>query len=135
MIYTFEILPMNLEQEGYISSIIKKLLVDNKISKMVIRRVSIATYEAEINVVIHSYGGKCVVDHNEKQLKIVFSDTGPGIKNIESAMTEGFSTASTYARENGFGAGMGLPNIRNSCDEFDIQSSDKGTIVTIIFNL
>ncbi|HNZ77456.1 MAG TPA: ATP-binding protein [Bacilli bacterium] len=135
MIYTFEILPMNLEQAGYISSFIKKLLVDNKISKMVIRRVSIATYEAEINVVIHSYGGKCVVDYNEKQLKIVFSDTGPGIKNIESAMTEGFSTASTYARENGFGAGMGLPNIRNSCDEFDIQSSDKGTIVTIIFNL
>jgi len=126
---------MNLEQAGYISSFIKKLLVDNKISKMVIRRVSIATYEAEINVVIHSYGGKCVVDYNEKQLKIVFSDTGPGIKNIESAMTEGFSTASTYARENGFGAGMGLPNIRNSCDEFDIQSSDKGTIVTIIFNL
>ena len=135
MIYTFELLPMNLEQAGYISSFIKKLLVDNKISKMVIRRVSIATYEAEINVVIHSYGGKCVVDYHEKQLKIVFSDTGPGIKNIESAMTEGFSTASTYARENGFGAGMGLPNIRNSCDEFDIQSSDKGTIVTIIFNL
>jgi len=98
MIYTFEILPMNLEQAGYISSFIKKLLVDNKISKMVIRRVSIATYEAEINVVIHSYGGKCVVDYHEKQLKIVFSDTGPGIKNIESAMTEGFSTASSYAR-------------------------------------
>ncbi len=135
MTYTFEILPMNLEQAGYISSFVKKLLVDTHISKMVIRRVSIATYEAEINVVIHSYGGKCVIDYNQKQLKIVFSDTGPGIKNIELAMAEGFSTASTYARENGFGAGMGLPNIRNSCDKFDIQSSDKGTILTIIFNL
>lgn len=135
MTYTFEILPMNLEQAGYISSFVKRLLTDDHISKMIVRRVSIATYEAEINVVIHSYGGKCVIDYNQKQLKIVFSDTGPGIKNIDAAMSEGFSTASLYARENGFGAGMGLPNIRNSCDQFDIQSSDKGTILTIIFNL
>ncbi|HKM29279.1 MAG TPA: ATP-binding protein [Bacilli bacterium] len=135
MVHRLEILPMNLEKAGYIASFVKKLLTDDKISKLIIRRVSIATYEAEINVVIHSYGGECVIDYDNKKLKIVFSDTGPGIKNIDAAMAEGFTTASPYARENGFGAGMGLPNIRNSCDELDLQSSEKGTILTLIFNL
>lgn len=135
MNYAFEILPMNLEQAGYISSFVKKLLVSDEVSKIVIRRVSIATYEAEINVVIHSYGGNCYIDYDKKVLKMVFSDKGPGIKNIPAAMSEGWSTASVFARENGFGAGMGLPNMRKACDEFNIESSEKGTIVTMIFYL
>lgn len=132
---TFDILPMNLEKAGYISSYIKRLLVSDGIDKMVIRRVSIATYEAEINVVIHSYGGVCELEYDNYRLKIIFKDKGPGINNIDVAMEEGFSTASSFARENGFGAGMGLPNIKKACDEFDITSSPEGTIVTIIFNL
>ncbi|MDD3170785.1 MAG: ATP-binding protein [Bacilli bacterium] len=135
MNYSFEILPMNLEQAGYISSFVKRLLVADNVSKIIVRRVSIATYEAEINVVIHSFGGTCDIEYTKDKLKMVFSDKGPGIKNIDAAMSEGFSTASLFARENGFGAGMGLPNIRKSCDEFDIKSSEEGTIVTIIFNL
>jgi len=131
----FSILPMNLDQAGYISSTVKHILINKGIKKSMIRRASIAIYEAEINVVIHSFGGSCNLECIDDELKLVFIDNGPGIKNIEEAMREGFSTANEVARQNGFGAGMGLPNIRNSSDYFNISSSEKGTVLTIKFNL
>lgn len=124
-----------LEEAGIVSSTIKKALKNRDISKRIIRRVAIASYEAEINVVIHSHGGKAIVVLDKDYLEITFSDNGPGIECLESALTQGFSTASRYARENGFGAGMGLPNIKAASDDFDIQSSPEGTILKIGFRL
>lgn len=131
----FLILPMNLEQAGYISSQIKSMLVKKNIDKMLIRRIAVAIYEAEINVVIHSYGGLCNVLINDDQIIFVFNDTGPGIKNIEEAMQEGFSTAPEYAIQNGFGAGLGLSNIKKASDNFEIISNPNGTKLTIGFKL
>ena len=92
-------------------------------------------YEAEINVVIHSYGGKVVVGITDDYIDVTFTDVGPGIPSIENALTKGFSTASSYAIENGFGAGMGLPNIHSVADEMDLRSSEAGTYLHIRFKV
>lgn len=125
----------SLENAGYISSKIKRMLTGWGIDKQIIRRVAIASYEAEINVVIHSYGGICNVSYDDKVLKIEFLDRGPGIPSIENAMKEGWSTASQQDRENGFGAGMGFPNMKRASDELIVESSPDGTSVVMIFNL
>lgn len=131
----YTILPMKLDQAGLISSKIKSLLMNKGINKMIIRRVAIAVFEAEINVVIHSRGGKCIINYDNDLLYIHFEDKGPGIQNIEEAMVDGYTTASDIARQHGFGAGRGLLNIKNSSDYFNIMSSNKGTIVDIKFDL
>ena len=113
---------------GTVSSLTKRALKDRGLSREFIKQVTIGVYEAEINVVIHSYGGKANV-------VITFQDKGPGIPNIEQALTAGYSTASSYAIENGFGAGMGLPNIKAVSDEMDLQSSEDGTYLRIKFNI
>lgn len=123
---------MNLEDAGYISSYVKNKLVNLNIDKTIIRRVVVATYEAEINVTIHSYGGDCDFEIYNDHIYVIFKDTGPGIEDIEQAMVAGYSTASKDAISYGFGAGMGLLNIKNACDEFRISSSKEGTIVEII---
>lgn len=123
---------MNLEDAGYISSYVKNKLVNLNIDKTIIRRVVVATYEAEINVTIHSYGGDCDFEIYNDHIYVIFKDTGPGIEDIEQAMVAGYSTASKDAISYGFGAGMGLLNIKNACDEFKISSSKEGTIVEII---
>jgi len=123
------------QNAGYISSYIKKELKKAGIDKDVIRRVVIAAYEAEINVVIHSYGGMCEYVMDEESIRISFKDHGPGIEDIERAMEAGYSTATKDAQEHGFGAGMGLLNIRNSADDFSIRSSEKGTQVAIRIRL
>ncbi len=133
--YTYKIFSMDLDNAGYISSKIKKMLNERNIDHGIIRRVAIASYEAEINVVIHSYGGYCNVIFDDDQLKIEFIDCGPGIESIENAMKEGWSTASKQDRENGFGAGMGFPNMKKASDKLDVVSSSSGTTVTIYFKL
>ncbi len=121
---------------GKISSQVKQTLKHIGVSNDILRRVAVACYEAEINMVIHSLGGNITFQLQEVgSLKLTFHDFGPGIPNIEKAMTPGFSTASQRAREFGFGAGMGLPNIKRVCDVFDIKSGENGTILTIGFNL
>lgn len=130
--YEYKIFSMDLENAGYISSKIKKMLVAKGIDKSIIRRVAIASYEAEINVVIHSYGGYCnVVFEDNGELKLEYIDCGPGIESIDNAMKEGWSTASKQDRENGFGAGMGFPNMKKASDKLEVTSSPNGTIVTI----
>lgn len=128
----FTIEAMDLENAGTVSSLIKKSLIAKDISKSIIKRVSIAVYEAEINVVIHSYGGVCKYIIDEDKIHVTFKDTGPGIPDIEQAFKPGFSTANAQAINYGFGAGMGLINIRNASDEFNIESSSKGTTLDII---
>lgn len=120
---------------GTIASLTKRALKNRGLSREFIKTVTIGVYEAEINVVIHSYGGTAKVHINDDFVEIIFQDTGPGIPNINQALTAGFSTASSYAIENGFGAGMGLPNIQAVSDEMDLQSSEDGTSLRIKFDI
>ena len=96
----------------------------------VIRRVSVAMYEGEINMVIHANGGTADVDVYFDRIEIILADNGPGISNIELAMSEGYSTAPDNIRSLGFGAGMGLPNMKRYTDDMRIESEvGKGTTV------
>lgn len=107
---------------GAASSDVKSNLKSLGISPTVIRNVSIAMYEGEINMVIHAGGGEIDVEITETEIIMTLSDEGPGIENIELAMREGYSTAPDNIRSLGFGAGMGLPNIKKYSDEFEIDS-------------
>lgn len=121
---------------GVVSSQIKTLLKQLDVATDILRRIAIATYEAEINMIIHSEGGEITLtidDQGHCQLR--FIDQGPGIMDIDKAMTAGYSTAKERAREFGFGAGMGLPNIKKNSDTFNIISSPAGTTLTIGFTL
>ncbi|GFR34602.1 ATP-binding protein [Thermobrachium celere] len=118
---------------GEASSNLKKLLNQLGIRSDIIKRICVACYEAEMNIVIHSVGGYIEAKIYSDHIEIIAYDYGPGIPNIELAMQEGYSTASDIAREMGFGGGMGLPNIKRSSDEFYIKSEvDKYTEIKII---
>ncbi len=121
---------------GKASSSIKKVLKQLGIDNGITRRVAIATYEAEINIAIHSHGGKIEVEIYTDKVRITARDVGPGIENLELAMKKGFSTATSEIRELGFGAGMGLPNMKKCSDDFSIESEvGKFTCVTMTMNL
>lgn len=118
---------------GTVASLTKRALKKRGLSREFVKQVTIGLYEAEINVVIHSYGGTVKVVIEDNFVEITFEDVGPGIPSIEKALTKGYSTASSYAIENGFGAGMGLPNIQAVSDEMDLRSSEDGTYLHIKF--
>ena len=123
-------------QAGAASSDVKRKLKQIGCNADVIRRVAIAMYEGEINMVIHAGGGEAVVDVDPKQVQIVLRDHGPGIPDVEKAMQEGWSTAPDNVRNLGFGAGMGLPNMKRYTDEMIIDTEvGKGTTITMIVNL
>jgi len=120
---------------GAASAAVKKTLKQLGFSSEFIRRTSIAMYEGEINMVIHGGGGVADIEIAENQVVVTLTDHGPGIADIDLAMQEGWSTASDSVRELGFGAGMGLPNIKKQSDDFRIISeAGKGTtlIITIL---
>ncbi len=95
-----------------------------------IKRIVVAVYEAEVNVVAHSLGGTLKAKIGENYIEVELKDRGPGIKNIDEAMVAGYSTASKKVRDMGFGAGMGLPNIKKNTDELKIESeAGKGTLL------
>ena len=120
---------------GTIASLTKRELKKRGLTREFIKKVTIGIYEAEINVVMHSYGGEVTIRITDKFIEIIFTDRGPGIESIDEAMTAGFSTASSYAIENGFGAGMGLPNIKAVSDEMVLTSSKEGTRLYLKFNV
>ncbi len=121
---------------GEASSNFKTVLKKLGISPEVVRKVSIAMYEAEINTLIHGGGGECEAEIEGGKIRLVFRDNGPGIANIDLAMQEGYSTASDKIREWGFGAGMGLPNIKKYTDDMHIETAvGKGTTLTLTINL
>lgn len=121
---------------GQASIQIKKNLRRLGLDPETIRRVSIAMYEGEINMVIHAHGGEADVNVYEDRIEIILKDNGPGIANIEQAMQEGFSTAPDQIRSLGFGAGMGLPNMKRYTDDMKIESVvGVGTTVTMCVNL
>lgn len=129
--FIYPIIANDFKVAGKSSSEIKSNLKSIGIDARIIRKIAIISYEAEINIVIHSLGGNLYCDLYEDKIVIVSEDRGPGIPDIEMAMTEGFSTASEDIRELGFGAGMGLPNMKRYSDEFEIESSKSGTIIKI----
>ena len=117
---------------GHASSEVKKVLKQLNVDPSVIKHIVVALYEAEVNIVAHAYRGKIDVDIDTDKVFIVLNDEGPGIPDINIAMQEGYSTASQKVREMGFGAGMGLPNIKKNADILNIQSEvGKGTCVEI----
>lgn len=121
---------------GRISSQIKQTLKQIGLPNDLLRRMAVACYEAEINMIIHSQGGTITLEiSDEGRVNMVFADVGPGIPSLDKALTPGFSTASEKAREFGFGAGMGLPNIKRVSDHFDIQTSNAGTTLKLGFEL
>ncbi len=120
---------------GNASSQIKKMLKQLNVDPRVVKRVVIALYEAEVNIVAHAYRGVITAEILPSGVRLKLADEGPGIPDIEQAMTPGFSTASAQVREMGFGAGMGLPNISENADEFRIESEvGKGTTLYINYN-
>lgn len=132
---TFHVEGGDFTSAGAASSQVKKVLKQINIDPTIIKRVVVALYEAEVNIVAHAHRGDINVDINPKQVYIRLSDEGPGIANIEQAMQKGFSTASQQVREMGFGAGMGLPNIKDNSDIFTINSEvGKGTVLEITIN-
>lgn len=136
LIFRFDVDGDDFTSAGQASIQIKQNLRRLGIAPETIRRVSIAMYEGEINMVIHAGGGEAVVKVYEDYIEIILADQGPGIKNIDQAMIEGFSTAPDQIRSLGFGAGMGLPNMKRYTDEMHIESTvDVGTTVTMRVNL
>ncbi len=133
--FHFDVDGDNFTSAGQASVIMKKNLRQLGISPDTIRRVSIAMYEGEINMVIHAGGGTADVAVDENGVEIVLTDNGPGIKDIEQAMQEGFSTAPDNIRSLGFGAGMGLPNMKRYTDTMEIESTlGEGTRITMRVN-
>ena len=121
---------------GDVSARIKRHMKRLGIPSTIMRRVSVCTYEAEINLVIHSDGGQIDFEISEDRILVRARDVGPGIPDIDKAMTEGWSTASNEVRNMGFGAGMGLPNMKRNADEFAISSVvGEGTDISMIFHI
>jgi CBS domain-containing protein/anti-sigma regulatory factor (Ser/Thr protein kinase) len=129
----YSVVAKDMDNAGNASGSIKKYCEKCGISRKICRRIGVAAFELEINIAVHSDGGALAVSHKGNELKIIASDTGPGIENVELAMQEGFSTANDWVRSYGFGAGMGLPNIKRVADSFDIQSDENGTIIIATF--
>lgn len=132
LVYTFQVDGDNFTSAGEASVKMKKNLRMLAISPDIIRRVAIAMYEGEINMVIHAGGGIATVSVYHDRIEIVLDDQGPGIADIDLAMKEGFSTAPENIRNLGFGAGMGLPNMKRNTDTMNIESTlGVGTKITM----
>jgi len=128
----FEITGGDFSNAGRTSTSIKEILQEIGIDPSIIVRASIAAYEAEMNVVMYAHRGVLTLNITPEKLHLKLEDEGPGIENTDLAMQEGFSTATEEMREMGFGAGMGLPNIKKNADKFEISSTPgKGTSLDI----
>jgi serine/threonine-protein kinase RsbT len=131
--YSFDIEGGNFNAAGTVSTRIKSLLKQKGLPNDVVRKSAIVCYEAEINIVSYARKGTINLTVTSRAIEIEVSDEGPGIPDIELAMEQGYSTANQQIREMGFGAGMGLYNIKTYSDKFDITSEvDKGTFLKII---
>jgi serine/threonine-protein kinase RsbT len=118
----YKILGGDFTSAGNASSAVRKVLKQLNVDHAVSKRIVVALYEAEVNIVAHAWSGIIEVDIDEKTISIVLDDKGPGIADIDKAMEEGYSTASPRVREMGFGAGMGLANIKRNTDNLLITS-------------
>jgi serine/threonine-protein kinase RsbT len=122
MHFEYDIEGGNFTKAGFASSQFKKILKQLNVDPVIIKRIVVALYEAEMNIVAHAYSGRISIEVQPEQIVVHLTDSGPGIPDIEKAMQIGYSTASHAVREMGFGAGMGLPNIQNNADKLLITS-------------
>ena len=133
IVLTYDVSSDDFTRAGEASSDVKKMLKQIGVSPQIVRKVAIAMYEGEINMVIHAKGGKITVTIAPDAITMVLADVGPGIPDVEKAMQAGFSTAPDDVRSLGFGAGMGLPNMKKYSDEMYIDTVlGKGTTVTMV---
>ena len=132
---SFQLIGGNFSNAGEASSSLKHKLTELGVDELIIRRASIATFEAEMNVIIYAAAGWLHYYISPANIKVKVEDMGPGIEDIELAMQEGYSTAPDWVRELGWGAGMGLPNMKKNADEFKVDSVvGEGTTVEIMIN-
>ena len=133
---TFDVERGAFETAGEVSATIKRTLKRLGVDVGILRRVAVATYEVELNLIIHSLGGRLELAVDENWVRVTSRDRGPGIPDIDKAMTEGYSTAPEDVRTLGFGAGMGLPNMKRNADDFSIASEvGVGTTICMGFKL
>jgi serine/threonine-protein kinase RsbT len=132
MNFTYHIEGGDFTHAGNASSQVKKMLKQLNVNPSIIKRIVVALYEAEVNIVAHAYSGDIEVDIDTDKVFIKLIDQGPGIKDIKLAMQEGYSTASQKVRDMGFGAGLGLPNMKKNSDIMNVQTElGKGTCVEL----
>jgi anti-sigma regulatory factor (Ser/Thr protein kinase) len=133
MEFEYEITGGDFSRAGFASSHLKKILKQINIEPRLIKKIVIALYEAEVNIVAHAFEGKIKVSIEPDRIIMDVTDKGPGIEDIDRAMEDGYSTASEEVREMGFGAGMGLSNIKNNSDDLEINSTvNEGTELRIV---
>ena len=133
MEFNFNLEGGNFSRAGIASSEVKKILKQLNVDPALVKRIVVALYEAEVNVVAHAWEGVMNVAFDGKSITVIITDKGPGIPDINQAMQEGYSTASPEVREMGFGAGMGLPNMKRNCDKVLVESEvNVGTKVTMV---
>lgn len=136
IVLTYDISPDDFTRAGEASSDVKGKLKQMGVGPEAVRKVAIAMYEGEINMVIHAKGGKITVTITPTQIEMKLADVGPGIPDIEMAMKAGYSTAPDEVRSLGFGAGMGLPNMKKYTDDMKIETElGVGTTITMTVNL
>ena len=136
IVLKYEISPDDFTRAGEASSDVKGKLKQLGVSPEAVRKVAIAMYEGEINMVIHASGGAITVEITPVEIKMILADVGPGIPDVEQAMKAGYSTAPDEVRSLGFGAGMGLPNMKRYTDDMTIDTKlGVGTTITMIVKL
>lgn len=136
IILTYEISAEDFTRAGEASSDVKSKLKLLGIRPDVVRKVAIAMYEGEINMVIHARGGVITVEISPEEVAMVLTDEGPGIPDVELAMQEGYSTAPDEIRSLGFGAGMGLPNMKKCSDQMDLETTlGVGTTIRMVVKI
>ena len=136
IVLTYDISADDFTRAGEASSDVKRKLKQMGVSPDAIRKVVIAMYEGEINMVIHAKGGVITVEITTEKIKMILADVGPGIPDVKLAMQAGYSTAPDEIRSLGFGAGMGLPNMKKYSDSMDIDTRiGEGTTITMVVNL
>lgn len=136
IVLKYQVSTEDFTRAGEASSDVKGKLKQMGVSPAAVRKVAIAMYEGEINMVIHARGGEITVEITPEQIKMVLADVGPGIPDIEQAMKAGWSTAPDEVRNLGFGAGMGLPNMKKYTDHMEIETElGVGTTITMLVNL
>lgn len=136
IVLTYDISADDFTRAGEASSDVKRKLKQMGVSPEAIRKVAIAMYEGEINMVIHARGGAITVEITPELIKMILADVGPGIPDVELAMQAGYSTAPDEIRSLGFGAGMGLPNMKKYSDSMEIDTRiGEGTTITMLVNI
>ena len=136
IVLKYEVSPDDFTRAGEASSDVKSKLKQMGVPPDAVRKVAIARYEGEINMVIHAQGGEITVSITPEKIVMVLADVGPGIPDVELAMRAGYSTAPDAIRSLGFGAGMGLPNMKKYTDEMNIDTTvGVGTTITMVVNL